>query len=192
MSMSVESTPFKLKIGRVTGVRVWKMPTHTDDRGRLFKAYSASDSSIFPIPFNTYEHFFTESKEMVFRGMHFQGEPHSVSKIISIVKGKALDFLFDFRKNSDSFGSLQIIDLDETNPASILVPVGVAHGYIALSETIISYKMDGPFCKNCDGGFNGALVSDYLPVSISETIRSTRDITMVNFDKFEYRSDCAP
>ena len=188
--MSIESTPFKLKIGKVSGVQVWKMPTHTDLRGRLFKSYSAADTAIFPVPFDTYEHFFTESKEMVFRGMHFQGDPHSVSKIISIVQGKALDFLFDFREKSETFGILQIVDLDETIPASILIPEGVAHGYLALSQTIISYRMDGPFCMKCDGGINGELVSDYLPVLISETIRSTRDIELINFDKFEHHSEC--
>jgi len=186
--MSVESAPSKLKIGKVSGVQVWKMPTHSDLRGRLFKSYTSADTGIFPEPFDTYEHFFTESKEMVFRGMHFQGNPHSVSKIISIVQGKALDFLFDFRENSKTFGVLQIVDLDDTNPVSILIPEGVAHGYLALSQTIISYRMDGPFCASCDGGFNGELVSDYLPVSISETIRSTRDIELINFDKFEFHS----
>lgn len=188
--MSIESTPSQLKIGQVNGVEVWKMPIYNDVRGRLFKSYSAADKALFPAPFDTYEHFFTESKEMVFRGMHFQGEPHSVSKIVSIVQGKAMDFLFDFREKSGSFGVLQIVDLDETNPASILIPEGVAHGYLALKDTIMSYRMDGPFCINCDGGFNGEIVSDHLPVSMSETIRSARDIGLINFDKFKYHSDC--
>ena len=50
-------------IGNVQGVQVWSMPTYTDERGRLFKAYTTADTGIFPIPFNTYEHFFTESKK---------------------------------------------------------------------------------------------------------------------------------
>lgn len=177
--------------GVIKDVHVWGMPCHPDVRGRLFKAYTTADSEIFPTPFETFEHFFTESRENVFRGMHFQGEPHAVSKIISIVQGEALDFLLDIRKDSDTFGTLQIIELSGATPSSIFIPSGVAHGYLSLQEkTIISYRLDGPFCGSCDGGFSGEIVASYLPVSMSETIQSPRDLGLIDFSKFEYKSDC--
>ena len=189
--MIIETNPHKPKIGNVKGVHVWHMPTHPDVRGRLFKAYTEADIEMFPIPFHTYEHFFTESKKNVFRGLHFQGNPHAVSKIVSLVHGKAMDFLFDMRLNSETFGNLQIINLDEAEPTSIFIPIGVAHGYLALEEkTIISYRMDGPFCGNCDGGFSGELVSQYLTIPLSQTIHSKRDADLVDFAKYEYRSTC--
>lgn len=189
--MIAKSNPTNPTIGNVMGVGVWQMPTHPDVRGRLFKAYSSADTELFPIPFDTYEHFFTESKKNVFRGMHFQGSPHAVSKIISVVLGKAKDFLFDMREDSKTFGNLQIVELDESAPASIFIPAGVAHGYLALAEkTIISYRMDGPFCGKCDGGFSGELVASYLPILLSETIRSTRDIDLDVFEKHHYNSEC--
>ena len=167
------------------------MPTHPDMRGRLFKAYTAADPELFPIPFDTYEHFFTESRKNVFRGMHFQGNPHAVSKIISVVLGKAKDFLFDMREESETYGNLQIVDLDESTPTSIFIPAGVAHGYLALAEkTIISYRMDRPFCGNCDGGFSGELVAGYLPILLAETIRSVRDAELVAFENYHYKSEC--
>ena len=179
------------KLGDVKGVHVWQMPTHPDVRGRLFKAYTAANTQMFPIPFNTYEHFFTESKMNVFRGMHFQGNPHAVSKIISIVHGKARDFLFDMRKESETYGNLQIVDLDELAPASIFIPTGVAHGYLALAEkTIISYRMDGPFCGKCDSGFSGEIVANHLSIVLSETIRSVRDAELIEFGKYNYLSEC--
>ena len=178
-------------LGNVMGVHVWQMPTHPDVRGRLFKAYTAADTELFPISFSTYEHFFTESKKNVFRGMHFQGNPHAVSKIISVVLGKAKDFLFDMRKESETYGNLQIVDLDDSTPASIFIPTGVAHGYLALAQkTIISYRMDGPFCGKCDGGFSGELVADFLPIHFSETIQSPRDLELITFEKFNYHSEC--
>jgi dTDP-4-dehydrorhamnose 3,5-epimerase-like enzyme len=178
-------------IGDVMGVHVWQMPTHQDVRGRLFKAYSSADTELFPIPFDTYEHFFTESKKDVFRGMHFQGNPHAVSKIISVVLGRAKDFLFDMREDSETYGNLQIVDLDDSTPASIFIPTGVAHGYLALAEkTIISYRMDGPFCGNCDGGFSGGMVASHLPALLSETIRSIRDAELVEFGEYQFKSEC--
>ena len=173
------------------GVHVWQMPTYPDTRGRLFKAYTAADTDLFPMPFDTYEHFFTESKKNVFRGMHFQGDPHAVSKVISIVLGKAKDFLFDMREESETYGKLQIVDLDGSAPASIFIPTGVAHGYLALAEkTIISYRMDGPFCGKCDGGFSGGLVADHLPILMSESIQSVRDTELVAFEDYQYKSEC--
>ena len=189
--MIIEPNSNNPTLGNVMGVHVWQMPTHPDVRGRLFKAYTAADTGLFPIPFDTYEHFFTESKKNVFRGMHFQGNPHAVSKIISVVLGKAKDFLFDMREESETYGNLQIVDLDELTPTSILIPIGVAHGYLALAEkTIISYRMDGPFCGKCDGGFSGGLVADFFPIHITETIQSVRDVELTPFDNYVYTSDC--
>lgn len=178
-------------IGSVEGVYVWQMPTYQDIRGRLFKAFTAENIELLPLPFITDEHFFTESRKNVFRGMHFQGYPHAVSKIISVVQGKAIDFLFDMRENSETFGNLQILDLDENNPSSIYIPTGVAHGYLALAEkTIISYRMDGPYCANCDSGFNGAIVSKHLPIMLLDSIRSDRDKELEHFQEYSYYTKC--
>jgi dTDP-4-dehydrorhamnose 3,5-epimerase len=189
--MASDNFDGKPPIGNVDGVHVWKMPTYPDSRGRLFKASTAINKEFSPVPFETFEHFFTESKKQVFRGMHFQGSPHSVAKIISIVCGKATDFLFDMRKDSLTFGNLQIVELDEKTPASIFVPEGVAHGYIALAEkTIISYRMNGPFCGNCDGGFSGEIVAEFLPMLLSDTIRSPRDCDLIEFPDYRYATKC--
>ena len=189
--MIIDTNPNNPTIGNVKGVHVWSMPTHPDVRGRLFKAYTAADSETFPIPFDTFEHFFTESKMNVFRGMHFQSQPHAVSKIISVVLGKAKDFLFDMREESETYGNLQIVDLDELTPTSIFIPIGVAHGYLTLAErTILSYRMDGAFCGNCDGGFSGGMVAEHLPILLAETIRSTRDAELVAFENYQYKSEC--
>ncbi len=189
--MTIKSNLHVPKVGQVNGVIVWQMPIHSDVRGRLFKAYSEADNNFSPFPFNTYEHFFTESTENVFRGMHFQGHPHAVSKIISIVQGKAIDFLFDTREDSKTYGNLQIVHLDEVEPASIFIPTGVAHGYLALGEkTIISYRMNGPFCGKCDGGFSGQLVSEFLPSPFSKVIQSSRDAALADYQSYKYSTEC--
>jgi len=185
------TNPIITKIGNVDDVHVWSMPNYPDVRGRLFKAYSSANSELLSIPFDTYEHFFTESQINVFRGMHFQGNPHAVSKIISIVQGSAIDFLFDMRENSATFRNLQVINLDASSPSSIFIPPGVAHGYLATTEkTIISYRMNGPFCADCDGGFSGELVANFLPISFAKTIQSVRDAALIQFQDYNYSSKC--
>lgn len=181
----------KAKLGLVDGVQIWKMPIFPDLRGGLRKAYVGGISGSFSVNFAMQEHFFTISKKDVFRGMHFQGRPHEVAKIVSLVQGEAIDFLLDARVDSKTYGNLQIQQMNQMNPVSIFIPVGVAHGYLSLKDnTIFSYKMDGFFCGNCDGGISGEIVSDYLPIDFEKTIRSDRDKQLQKFDGFEYQSSC--
>lgn len=185
------SNMIEVKLGLVDGVQIWEMPTFPDLRGNLFKAFVGGQSGSFPVDFDMQEHFFTVSKKDVFRGMHFQGPPHAVAKVVSIVQGEAIDFLLDTRKASKTYGHVQIQQLSQGNPVSIYIPVGVAHGYLSLKDnTIISYKMDGFFCGNCDGGVSGEVVNDFLPMEFEKTIRSERDTKLQNFNDFEYRSSC--
>lgn len=189
MKNGINSRPVTL--GAIEGVHIWKMPVFSDLRGRLFKAYVAGEGGSFPVPFSAKEHFFTESKKNVFRGMHFQGMPHAVTKVISIIQGTTIDFLFDMRKGSKTFGTLQIQELNEQTPLSILIPVGVAHGYLVRQEkTLISYRMDGPFCEKCDAGISAEMVAPYLPVPLAETIRSARDLALPSFEGYVYNSEC--
>lgn len=183
----------KVVEGAIDGVETWKMPVFPDLRGRLFKAYVAGDQGSFSKPFTTYEHFFTESRKNVFRGMHFQGAPHAVSKIVSIVRGGAIAYLLDTRTDSRSFGHLQIEKFDASAPLTIFIPVGVAWGYLIVEDnTVISYRMDGAFCANCDGGISADVVAPYLPINLTETIRSERDLALDRFEDFTYSSKCVP
>ncbi len=167
------------KLGQIDGVYTWQMPVFSDVRGRLFKAYVAGKEGSFPVPFITYEHFFTESKKHVFRGMHFQAEPHAVAKIISLVRGAALIFLLDTRKISPTYSLLQQETVNQNSPMSIYIPIGVALGYLVLEdETVISYRTSGAFCGNCDAGVSPKVGSPYLPIPLEETIRSERDLTL--------------
>ena len=189
--MTNEKNSPEMKLGVIDDIHIWKMPVFSDLRGRLFEAYVAEPTGSFPTPFTTFEHFFTESNKNVFRGMHFQGEPHSVTKVISLVQGATIDFLLDMREDSRTFATFQILEMNEKNPVSILIPPGIAHGYLVLQDkTLISYRMNGPFCENCDGGISGDFVTPYLPIPFSETIRSARDLALPVFADYIYSSKC--
>ena len=179
-------------LGDVDGVYTFQMPVFSDLRGRLFKAYIAEDQGSFPVTFNTFEHFFTESKKNVFRGMHFQMEPHAVAKVISLVRGKALVFLLDARQDSPTFGFVQKETFSQDAPLSIYIPVGVALGYLILEDdTTISYRMDGAFCGNCDAGISPEIIAEFLPVPLAGTIRSERDLLLQSLSNSRIDSLCS-
>ena len=81
------------------------------------------------------------SKKNVIRGLHFQNEPYSQTKLVSVVKGKVLDIVVDIRKKSKTFGEYLAIELSDSNHRMLWIPTGFAHGFLTLEEnTIFTYK----------------------------------------------------
>tara|TARA_B110000967_G_C18765220_1_gene500027 strand:+ start:186 stop:740 length:555 start_codon:yes stop_codon:yes gene_type:complete len=87
-----------------------------------------------------------ESKSLtkgVIRGLHYQLPPFTQSKLVRVMKGRALDVAVDIRKNSDHFGKYVAVELSEENKKQLFVPKGFAHGFLTLSdEVIFTYKVD--------------------------------------------------
>jgi len=55
----------------------------------------------------------------------------------------------------------------------------IAFGYLVLEDvTIVSYRIDGAFCGNCDAGIGLEVIAPYLPTTLNETIRSERDLAL--------------
>ena len=78
------------------------------------------------------------SKKYVLRGMHYQiNRPQG--KLVRILNGVILDFFVDLRKKSDTFGKWGKYLLTEGK--QIYIPEGFAHGFYALTETKMIYKM---------------------------------------------------
>jgi len=180
-----------VSINEILGVQTWEAFLVEDDRGRFFKTYSEDSLPKQSFNFQTIEHFFTVSKKNVLRGLHFQGPDHESSKIVTLVQGKAIDYLFDIRRGSETYGKLQTIELSDVSPKSIFIPPGVAHGYFVLEErTIFSYRQNISFCPICDTGINPILLESYLPVDFDAAIVSQRDKELLGFEEYEYKSRC--
>jgi dTDP-4-dehydrorhamnose 3,5-epimerase len=96
------------------------------------------------------------SKEIgVIRGLHAQADESAQAKLVRVVKGKVLDVVVDYRKNSPSFGKHICVELSEKNKKQLLIPKGCLHGYIVLNEhTIFSYKCDNYYNKNAEISVN--------------------------------------
>ncbi|CAO4847095.1 MAG: dTDP-4-dehydrorhamnose 3,5-epimerase [Holosporales bacterium] len=75
------------------------------------------------------------------RGMHFQKDPFSETKLIRCLQGSVLDALLDVRPDSPTYGTYFNILLHDN--IQLYVPRGIAHGYKTLQEnTSLFYMMD--------------------------------------------------
>lgn len=93
------------------------------------------------------------SSSMVLRGLHFQKDPYSQSKLVSVSNGKILDVVVDIRKESATYGKHFSIELSSENNKILFIPTGFAHGYLTLSDdAVVNYKVDSYFNKDSEEG----------------------------------------
>lgn len=82
----------------------------------------------------------------VLRGMHYQEGSNAQAKLVSVLEGVVQDVAVDLRKNSDSFGKYESIELSAENKLQFFIPKGFAHGFLVLSKVAtITYKVDNEY-----------------------------------------------
>ena len=87
----------------------------------------------------------------VLRGLHYQIEPKPQGKLVRCVSGSVFDVAVDIRKSSPTFGEWTSVVLDNLNKIMIWIPVGFAHGFLALEENSeVLYKASELWSKEED------------------------------------------
>jgi dTDP-4-dehydrorhamnose 3,5-epimerase len=75
------------------------------------------------------------------------------AKVISCEFGSVFDAVLDIRRGSSTYGLAYCQILDASNPLLMYVPVGMAQGYLVLSEgTVVSYRTTSVFSAENDTG----------------------------------------
>ena len=93
------------------------------------------------------------STQGVLRGLHYQCGECAQAKLVRVIQGEVLDVIVDVRPDSKTYGEHFGIRLSGENKMQMLVPRGMAHGYIVLSDTaIFAYKCDNEYNKASEGG----------------------------------------
>ncbi|MGD6875949.1 dTDP-4-dehydrorhamnose 3,5-epimerase family protein [Bacillus infantis] len=113
---------------QIEGVITKKLTKHCDDRG--FFAEVVRDDE------NLLSHFgqlsWSTSYPGVIKAFHYHEKQDDLWFFPS---GNAQVVLYDLRENSKSFGETNVFYLGEHNPMILLIPKGVAHGYMVLGNT---------------------------------------------------------
>ena len=126
----------------------------------------------------------SKSKKNVLRGMHIQTKK-TQTKIVSVVKGKILDVVIDFRPKSKSFGKHFKTIISEKNCKSLLIPAGFAHGLLALDkENIVFYGNDNYRSANNEAtiSWNDPIIKINWPSE--KKIISNKDKSGTSFKEF--------
>lgn len=114
-----------------------------DARGFFCETYNAQRYSAAGISVQFCQDNMSKSSYGVIRGLHYQLNPNSQSKLVSVVEGAVWDVAVDLRKNSPTFGQWYGVELTAENHLQFMIPQGFAHGFSVLTETaIFTYKCD--------------------------------------------------
>lgn len=126
-----------------------------------------------------------QSKKNVLRGLHFQSEKYSQSKLISVFDGKILDVVVDLRKTSKTYLKHFKIVLSSKLKNSLFIPKGFAHGYLVRSSfATIHYKVDQYYNKSSEAGipFNDKFLNIDWGIDENTLVLSEKDKNLKNFD----------
>jgi dTDP-4-dehydrorhamnose 3,5-epimerase len=125
----------------------------SDERGWFTESFNAQDFSVstgLNVEFVQDNHSF--SHQWTLRGLHYQTECPQ-GKLVRVVTGRIFDVVVDLRKASTSYGKWLGIEVDSQNHRQLWIPEGLAHGFLALTETVeVLYKTTDyyhPQSENC-------------------------------------------
>ena len=124
------------------------------------------------------------SKKGVLRGLHFQKGSAAQAKLVRVIHGEVLDIVVDLRPESETYGHHLKITLSGGNHKSLFIPKGMAHGFLALSDTVVfAYKCDAYYNPEMEAGifFNDLDLGIEWEYPFSELIISDKDRNLPSF-----------
>jgi dTDP-4-dehydrorhamnose 3,5-epimerase len=127
---------------RIDGVLLLALVVYNDDRGFFKETFVRSRYASLGIVDEFVQDNFSFSKPSVLRGLH--GDPR-MSKLVQVLRGEAFDVVVDARAASPTFGQWEGFTLNESNHYQIYVPAGCLHGFLAISDVLLSYKQTSEY-----------------------------------------------
>lgn len=124
-----------------------------DARGAFFESFSARVFEQAGVSHEWVQDNQSSSTRGVLRGLHFQRPPHAQAKLVRVAQGRALDVIVDLRRDSATYGQHLAVELDAQRYNMLYVPIGFAHGFVALEDhTLFLYKCSDYYQPSAEGG----------------------------------------
>ena len=170
------------------GVFILEPQVFGDARGWFMESRSSPKMKAagFDFDFVQDNHSYT-AKKGVIRGIHFQNDPDSQTKIVRCISGAVLDVVVDLRKGSPSYKKWLAFELSADNKRQLLIPKGFGHGFLTLTDNVeFLYNVDTPYSPMLDRSIRYNDPELAIDWGISDPILSDKDAAA----PFLRNSDC--
>ena len=148
-------------------VKIYKLNSRSDNRGSMtyvyedgIEGFEAKESRIY-----------TMSRKGAFFGIHYREEADPLTKLVSVVKGRGLDYVIDLRKDSATYLKWEEIELSEENARAVLVPAGIGHGFLAMEDNTMQFFAIDKTGKNGHSkqlNYTEQKIGLKLPISVTD------------------------
>lgn len=147
-----------------------------DDRGFFLELYKSESFAKAGLPAQFVQFNLSKSQQGVVRGLHYQLEPYTQGKLVTVVSGEIFDVAVDLRRNSPHFGSWVSTTLSAADHTMVYVPPGFAHGFAVTSAAAeVLYYNTKQYAPDQERGiiWNDPVIGITWPVK--EPVLSTKD-----------------
>ena len=125
--------------GLISGLLLTSKPPIFDERGYFYEKYNRKFLVQNKLKF--VQENISMSIKGTIRGLHWQSTPKAQDKLVTCIYGGILDIALDLRLSSPTFGYYSLVELNEGENQSLLIPKGFAHGFQALTKKcLITYS----------------------------------------------------
>jgi dTDP-4-dehydrorhamnose 3,5-epimerase len=172
----------------IAGLLIIKPRVFEDARGFFYENFNRGKYKEAGIDLDFCQDNQSKSTYGVIRGLHYQLNPHSQSKLVSVSIGAVWDVAVDLRKDSPTFGQWYGIELTAENKLQFLIPKGFAHGFSVISESaLFTYKCDAFYNQASERGilYNDPALSIDWKIPADKAIVSPKDQVHPLFEEAE-------
>src|SRR5260370_4076885 len=134
------------------GVYELRPVVHRDSRGAFLETYHHAKFLDLGIEDTSLQATPSASSRGTLRGLNYQLQ-HAQAKLCRVIEGEALDVAVDIRLGSPHFGNWTSVRLSAKDQNQIYIPVGFAHGFLALTKTVqFLYKCSDYYARSDEYG----------------------------------------
>jgi dTDP-4-dehydrorhamnose 3,5-epimerase len=155
----------------IQGVYTMPIRAFKDERGQFMETFRRE---WFPwINWDKMQSNRSDSMKGVLRGLHYH---HHQIDYWYVSKGVVRVGMVDLRPSSPTYNAVETLEIGDSNNVGVFIPVGVAHGFAALTDVTLTYLVNNYYNGGVDE--NGVAWNDAdinIPWGVENPLISPRD-----------------
>lgn len=169
MKFTISPTP-------IDGLLVVDPKVFRDERGFFLESYHKQELAAAGLVVDFVQDNHSRSSAGVLRGLHYQSLAAPMGKLVRCTRGVVFDVAVDLRVGSPTFAQWYGLELSEANHRQLWVPVGFAHGFLALSDWAdLQYKCSNYYTPQAEGAVRWNDPEIGIDWPVTNPILSARD-----------------